>query len=47
MLVAGFHTLMCEQGIFHVDKVKFGQVNNMHEEEWITYEIAQCEQGLA
>ena len=25
---AVFHTIMCEQGHFHVDKVKFGQVNN-------------------
>ena len=31
-LVARFHTLMCEQGLFAVDKVKFDQVNNMHEE---------------
>ena len=24
----GFHTLMCERGHLHVDKVKFDQVNN-------------------
>ena len=25
---AGFHTLMCEQGYFQVDKVRFDQVNS-------------------
>ena len=25
---ARFHTLMCEKGHLHVDKVKFDQVNN-------------------
>ena len=24
----GFHTLMCERGHLHMDKVKFDQVNN-------------------
>ena len=28
MKIAGFITLMCEQGSMHVDKVKFDQVNN-------------------
>ena len=35
ILVARFYTFMCEQGQMDVDKVKFGQVSNIHEEEWI------------
>ena len=28
IIMVGFHTLMCEKGDFHVDKVKFDQVNS-------------------
>ena len=28
IIMAGFHTLMCEKGHLHMDKVKFDQVNS-------------------
>ena len=33
IFIAGLTTLMCEQGLMHVDNVKFDQVNNASMDE--------------